>query len=126
MKSQKGQSTVEMAISLTVLVLLLFGIIDFGRIFHAYLALDHAGREAARTASIGGDDIQIKEVAVRAASSLDTAKLGISIMPDQPSRKRGTYVTILLTYSVDIVTPLMAQFIPNPYSLQNQTVMRVE
>ncbi|MFC4767936.1 TadE/TadG family type IV pilus assembly protein [Effusibacillus consociatus] len=126
MKSQKGQSTVEMALSLTVLVLLLFGMIDFGRIFHAYLALDHAGREAARTASIGGDDVQIKDAAMRGAAGLDTTRLGINITPDQLSRKRGTYVTISLTYSIDIVTPLMAQFIPNPYSLQNQTVMRVE
>lgn len=126
MRSEKGQSTVEMALSLTVLVLLLFGIIDFGRLFHAYLALDHAGREAARAASIGDSDVQINDVAQHAALGLDPAKLNISITPTQADRKRGTYVTVSLKYSIEILTPLMSQFIPNPYQLQNQTVMRVE
>lgn len=126
MKSQKGQATVEMALCLTVLVLLLFGMIDFGRIFHAYLTLDHAGREAARAASIGLDDDQIRESGIRAASSLDTTKITFSVSPAQVDRKRGTYATITLTYSLDIITPIMANIIPNPFQLKNQTVMRVE
>lgn len=126
MRSERGQATVEMALSLTVLVFLLFGIIDFGRLFHAYLTLDHAGREAARAASIGESDSQIREVAVQGSPGLDPAKLTISISPSQDQRKRGTYVTVSLSYSIEIVTPLMAQFIPNPYNMQNQTVMRVE
>ena len=56
MKSEKGQSLVEFALVLPLLILLLFGIIDFGRIFNAYLTIDHAGRDAARTASIGKND----------------------------------------------------------------------
>ncbi len=58
MKSEKGQSLVEFALVLPVLVMLLFGITDFGRAFHAYLTIDHAGREAARAASIGENKLQ--------------------------------------------------------------------
>ena len=50
MKSERGQSLVEFALVVPVLLLLLFGIIDFGRVFHASLTIDHAGREAARAA----------------------------------------------------------------------------
>ena len=39
MKSEKGQSLVEFALVIPLLILLLFGIVDFGRIFHAYLTL---------------------------------------------------------------------------------------
>jgi Flp pilus assembly protein TadG len=126
MKSDKGQATVEMALCLTVLVLLLFGMIDFGRIFHAYLTLDHAGREAARAASIGLDDSKIRESGLRAASSLDTTKVTFDLSPAPTDRKRGSYITVSLTYSVDIITPVMAKIIPNPYQLKNKTVMRVE
>ena len=56
MKSQKGQAIVEIALILPILLMLLFGITDFGRLFHAYLTLDHAGREAARVASVGTED----------------------------------------------------------------------
>ncbi len=56
MKSQKGQAIVETALILPILLMLLFGITDFGRLFHAYLTLDHAGREAARAASVGTED----------------------------------------------------------------------
>lgn len=126
MHSERGQATVEMALSLTVLVFLLFGIIDFGRLFHAFLSLDHAGREAARAASVGESDAQINAVAVQGASGLEPAKLTVSISPSQDQRKRGTYVTVSLSYSIEIVTPLMGQFLPNPYNMQNQTVMRVE
>lgn len=126
MRSESGQALVEMALSLTVLVFLLFGIIDFGRLFHAYLALDHAGREAARAASIGASDAQIKTIAIQGSPGLDSAKLNISISPTEDQRKRGVYATISLTYSIEILTPIMAQIIPNPFSLQNQTVMRVE
>ena len=59
MKSEKGQSLVEFALSFPVLVLLLLGITDFGRAFHVYLTIDHAGREAARAASIGKDVPQL-------------------------------------------------------------------
>ena len=44
MKSQKGQAIVETALILPILLMLLFGITDFGRIFHVYLTLDHAGK----------------------------------------------------------------------------------
>ena len=54
MKSERGQSLVEFALVVPVLLLLLFGIIDFGASFlTASLTIDHAGREAARAASIG-------------------------------------------------------------------------
>ncbi|MFK4998208.1 TadE/TadG family type IV pilus assembly protein [Bacillus sp. N9] len=45
MKSERGQSLVEFAIVVPLLLLLLFGIIDFGRIFHASLTIDHAGEK---------------------------------------------------------------------------------
>lgn len=128
MKSQKGQSLVETALILPILLMILFGIVDFGRIFHAYLTLDHAGREAARAATIGSEDDVIKSKINSATGSLDKSKysVGITIAPaGKANRASGSEVTITLTYSVDFLTPFIAQTL-NPVPLKNETVMRVE
>ena len=48
---QRAQSTVEFGASALVLVLLLFGLIDLGRVFYFDVGLQSAAREGARQAS---------------------------------------------------------------------------
>lgn len=120
-RSQKGQATVELALTLPILILLIFGIIDFGRIFHASLTLDHAGREAARIASLGAADSEIISKAKEAASSLDVNNIKVAASPAKQNRTSGTYVTVNLTYPIDFSIPLF-----HPFTIQNKTVMRVE
>ena len=43
-----GQALVEFAIVVPVLLLIALGIVDFGRVFHTYVALANAAREGAR------------------------------------------------------------------------------
>lgn len=50
---EKGTSAVEFAIILPILVMLVFGIIQFGLVFNNYIALTHAAREGARLAAVG-------------------------------------------------------------------------
>jgi hypothetical protein len=52
-KPQKGQTLAEFALTLPILLLLLFGIIEFGRIFQAWVTLQNAARAGARYASTG-------------------------------------------------------------------------
>ncbi|MBB6453321.1 Flp pilus assembly protein TadG [Salirhabdus euzebyi] len=130
MKSEKGQSLVETALVLPVLLLILFGITDFGRIFHVYLTLDHAGREAARVATIGynEDDIEDRAVEVAAANSITLdPSTNINITPEDEAigLVSGSNVTITLSYSVDFLTPIIGDIL-NDLTLKNTTVMRVE
>jgi hypothetical protein len=50
---RKGQTLAEFAITLPILLILLFGIIEFARIFQAWVTLQNAARTAARYASVG-------------------------------------------------------------------------
>src|SRR5262245_21470843 len=71
-KFQKGQSLVEFAIMLPLMVLLLVGIIQFGIILAHYLALNHAAVVGARTASVAPAstaDADGEEAATKAAQS---------------------------------------------------------
>lgn len=52
LRGQQGQAMVEFVIVLPVLVVLLFGIIQFGLAFHNYLAITDAARVGARAAAV--------------------------------------------------------------------------
>src|SRR4051812_48896404 len=52
-RRRKGQTLAEFAITLPTLLLIMFGIIEFGRVFQAWVTLQNSAREAARYASTG-------------------------------------------------------------------------
>lgn len=52
---EEGAAAVEMALVLPLLLLLLFGIIDFGRALNAQITVTEAAREGARAAALGLD-----------------------------------------------------------------------
>jgi Flp pilus assembly protein TadG len=124
-KKQNGQGIVEMALSITFLLFLVFGIIDFGRIFSAYLTLNHASREAARVASVGGSNEDILRTAVGATDLMSSELVKVNISPEM-GRTRGEFVTIAISYPVTLSTPLLDRIIPNPFQLENETTMRIE
>jgi hypothetical protein len=51
---EDGQAAVEMALILTVLLMLTVGLVDVGRAFYSYNAVSMASRDAARWASVVG------------------------------------------------------------------------
>jgi len=56
---QSGQDLVEFAIVLPLLLLILFGVADLGRLFHATVAITNAAREGARFGSLYRNNIPI-------------------------------------------------------------------
>ncbi|MFF5175551.1 TadE/TadG family type IV pilus assembly protein [Micromonospora sp. NPDC000089] len=68
----RGAAAVEMALVLPLLLLLLFGIIDFGRMLNAQLTLTEAAHDGARAASVGADP------AVRARQVADGLDITVS------------------------------------------------
>ncbi|HBY06316.1 MAG TPA: hypothetical protein DEH22_00435 [Chloroflexi bacterium] len=55
-KEQSGQSLVELAMSLTLLLILLAGLVDLGRAFFTYITLRDAAQEGASFASVGAKE----------------------------------------------------------------------
>jgi len=53
-KHRRGAALVEFALVSTLLLMLVFGMIDFGLAFSDLLALNQIAREAARSAALGG------------------------------------------------------------------------
>jgi Flp pilus assembly protein TadG len=54
-RNEDGAAAVEMALVLPILLLLVFGIIEFGFIFNRYISVTHAAREGVRLLALGVD-----------------------------------------------------------------------
>lgn len=124
--TNKGQSLVETALILPVLLLLLTGIIDFGLLFNSYLVVSNASREGARYAAVGNTDAQIMAAAGNAAASLDPARLEIVVTPGEAARDTGDSVTVTVRYGYSMITPVIAAFFPEAFDIETSTTMRCE
>lgn len=78
-RSRRGLATVEMAIVLPLLVLMLFGIMEMGLLFKDFLMLQQGVREAARTAALGAIPSEIVATVSSAAVSLDPSQLTVTV-----------------------------------------------
>ena len=75
-RNESGQSMVELAMSLTFMLILLAGVVDLGRAFFAYIALRDAAQEGAAYASIArtdqADTMPCSDIVTRAQSTSNT------------------------------------------------------
>jgi hypothetical protein len=69
LRRENGQGLVEFAIGITFLLVLLAGILDLGRAYFSYIALQDAAQEGASYASIAPTDILGIRERVQATSS---------------------------------------------------------
>jgi len=125
-KDEHGQALVEMALVLPLLLLLIFGVIEMGRIGYAYITVSNAARAGGRVATIGATDSEINSSVQNAATSLDPASLMINITPTQALRLSGEGVTVEVSYPVQLVIPLISNVIPNPVVVSASITMRLE
>lgn len=124
-KQQKGQSLVEFALVLPLLLMLICGIVDLGRLLFAYSSLNMTTQEAVRMGGLGKTDAEIIAYAKSHVSVGDASKLIVTITPKQSARKSGQDVTVTLKYSLPWITPLMTNIIPAPV-LSTDSTIRVE
>jgi len=133
-RNQKGQAFVEFALVLPILLLLVFGIIQFGILFNNYLTLTDAVRAGARQAAVSrtlSDQVGPAIARVRAAAAnLDTdpSVLPVTVTPYDPSKGtqswvQGGDVTVIATYPYSIS---LLGLVVKSGRMTSQTTERVE
>jgi Flp pilus assembly protein TadG len=70
---EEGAAAVELALVLPILLLLVFGIVEFGFIFNRYISVTHSAREGARQMAIRPTDELADAVAAAEASAPNLA-----------------------------------------------------
>lgn len=125
-KEERGQALIEMALILPILLLLLSGIVEMGRVGYAYVTVNNAARVGARVASIGGTDQDITTAVIQAAPILDPANVTVQISPTPSERQSGGQVTIQVSYPVNLVIPIISGIMPDPFTVGANMTMRLE
>jgi len=125
-RSERGQTMVEFALVVPVLVLILFAIVQFGVAFKDYVTLTDAARVGARKAAVSRLDpnpIGATTQAVKSAAvGLDESKLVVAVTPGTPW-SHGNDVTVHATYpyTIDLFGFVLAKG-----DLKSTTTERVE
>lgn len=125
-KNESGQSMVETALLLPVLLLLLVGILDFGRVLYSYAHLHMAAQESVRVGSLGKSDSEIIDFARNYVHLGDSNKLNIEISPHDMARDSGEYMNVKLKYPFQLYTPLLSKIFPSPLVIETESTIRVE
>ncbi len=125
MRGERGQALVEMAFALPILVLLLMGIFEFGRVFNAYLTLQHCTREGVRRGVTGATDQEIVERIRQTATSLDWSQVEVQITPPETERRSGMELNVSTSYTFRFVVPVVSSW-SEGIRLQTSLKMRME
>lgn len=125
-REEKGQSLVEMALILPVLLLLLVGIIDIGRMTIIYSSLHFTAQETVRLGGLGETDAALEQFARDNLSIGDPAKLLIDITPQPDLRESGEYITVNLDYTLAPFTPFVGSLFPESIVLSVDSTIRIE
>lgn len=95
---QKGQSLVEFALVLPVFIVILFGIIEFGRIWETVNVMTSAAREGARIAAIyGSGSTTASQTALNVLADAQIENATVSI--EGPTAADEIIVTVTVTYA---------------------------
>ena len=144
-RAARGQSLVEFALVIPILLILVFGIIDFGMGLRSYISLTNATREGARFGAIGNpagsypancDGVSNTTVVGRVCvslgdlSSTDLQNVTVSYPTGQ---NPGDSVVVAAHYHYNYITPLgdivnffSAGSLPAYLNLDASTDMRLE
>lgn len=125
-KGEDGQSIIEFALILPILLLILMGILEFGLMLNAYLSINNASRDGARYASVGSTDDSVVAAIENVLPMIDPLDVSVNISPLYGSRNRGDAVTVEVLYTYEVTMPVISAIISNSIDLRAETTMRVE
>lgn len=125
-KDQRGQALVETALILPVFILILVGILDFGRLIYSYAQLQMAAQETVRLGGLGETDAEITTFAHNYIHLGNTNNLQVAISPDDTTRKSGDYVTVTLKFPFQFFTPFVSKLFPSQFMIVTASTIRVE
>jgi Flp pilus assembly protein TadG len=127
--SEQGQGLVELALVLPILLLLLFGIIEFGRVMGAGVIVTHSARDAARYGAVGATNNEIVErIRTNTAASLydPSAPSDLQIEITRTDVNGGRDIEVNVSYAVQLYMPIIPGLIGNPFIVEGSSLMRLE
>ena len=116
--NERGAVAVEFALLAPVLVLLLLGIMEFGRAYNVQVSLSSAAREGVRVMAITNNPTGARTAVKNAAVAVQPALTDSNITVTPNVCTSGTQVTVKVSYSLSTLTG-----IAGPFPLEGTGVM---
>lgn len=107
----RGQALVELALIVPIMLFLLLGALDLGRVFYANITITNAAKEAALRASTGQSDWAAAAVNEASGGFVTVASGNVTTVYSDPTNKCsktaafGATVTATVTASFQSITP---------------------
>jgi Flp pilus assembly protein TadG len=106
----RGQGLVEFALVIPILLLVIFGIIDFGRAVYAYSTIGNAARTAGRVAIVSQTPSSITTAAINQAVALGIKTTDVTTTYSCGSTYSiDCIVSVTVTYQFHAITPVIGQ-----------------
>lgn len=130
--NEKGAVAVEFALVIPIFLMLVFGIVEFGRAFNIQVSLSEAARETARYTAIHAHDADFsfddaRAVGISAAPSMNLAPANIEIAySDGSTCDAGDSVVVTLQVVTPYITALpgLIPGLPANLDISSKGVMR--
>ena len=124
---RSGAAAVEFALIAPLLIVLVFGMIEFGRMFMAEQVLTNAAREGARKAILpGATDDQAQTTIDDYLNSANITGFSRSISPSTTNADGGTAITVTVSVPYSSVSWLPISNFLSGKTLSAKVVMRKE
>lgn len=126
-RSERGQTLVEFALIIPLFALLLFALLDFGRVIYTQNTVEEAAREASRAGTVEAVDASWKYSLIRNAAINAGAGLGLTtanvvgqgcddcFYPD--GAVSGEIVVVTVNTQVTLLTPILAQVLGGTFNV---------
>ncbi len=128
-----GQAMVEFSLVLTFMLVLIFGIIDFGRAYICYVEVTNAAREGARLGVTGATTSAITTQAQNTAGPFGGSNLTVNVSY-LTSPGLDSQIQVNTSYSLSFITPVSALvhlmtgggFSTGPFPITSTSTMHME
>lgn len=108
--SERGAVAVEFALLAPVLIMILLGIMEFGRAYNAQVTLTNAAREGARAMAINNSQAIAISATKNAATQINPVLADSNITFSATNCVEGTQMTVTVNYSLSTLTGVAGPF----------------
>jgi len=122
--NQKGQATVELALTLTILMVIFISLIDVGLIYYNKLLMNHMGQEVIAIVRKEGSETDVQNY-LDTQSQLDLNKLIISYSTSIPAVE-DTLISVDISYEVPVIGPVTSAVLGTSFTITETYVTKVE
>lgn len=128
-RSHRGQSLVEFALIIPILLLLMLGILDLGRAVAAHNSVSNAARSAARVAVVDQNADVVAQAAIDEAFGLglsaDDIDFDANANDDDPCILQVCQVSVSVSYEYTAATPIIGNIV-GPITVRSETRLPIE